>query len=249
MEVHHHSHTERKKWTHYLWEFLMLFLAVFCGFLAEYQLEHMIEHQREKEYMKSMLEDLAADTVMINSRIQFATRLVKGLDSLQRNLYSDSVFKKTITIYGQSGTYVRILNTPFNDQTAAQLRYSGNLRLIRKKEITNSISAYWNAINGIMMTKEFIDNRVDDVYQEAYDILNRKYLSQHVRDSTTGLDAFTVDPGASFMTTDKNKLAAYANRINRLAINIEIFYVAQMQLQKTRARNLIRLIKEQYKLN
>ena len=46
MEVHHHSspapggsHTPRKKWTHYFWEFLMLFLAVFCGFLAEYQLE------------------------------------------------------------------------------------------------------------------------------------------------------------------------------------------------------------------
>ena len=37
MEVHAHTHTERKKWTHYLWEFLMLFLAVFCGFLAENQ--------------------------------------------------------------------------------------------------------------------------------------------------------------------------------------------------------------------
>ena len=52
MEVHHHAHTARKKWTHYFWEFLMLFLAVFCGFLAEYQLEHTIEHQREKQYMK-----------------------------------------------------------------------------------------------------------------------------------------------------------------------------------------------------
>jgi hypothetical protein len=28
MEVHAHTHTERKKWTHYFWEFLMLFLAV-----------------------------------------------------------------------------------------------------------------------------------------------------------------------------------------------------------------------------
>ena len=36
MEVHQHTHTPRKKWTHYFWEFLMLFLAVFCGFLAEY---------------------------------------------------------------------------------------------------------------------------------------------------------------------------------------------------------------------
>jgi len=35
MEVHHHSHAKRKKWTQYLWEFLMLFVAVFCGFLEE----------------------------------------------------------------------------------------------------------------------------------------------------------------------------------------------------------------------
>jgi len=39
MEIHAHSHTPRKKWTHYFREFLMLFPAVFCGFLAEYQLE------------------------------------------------------------------------------------------------------------------------------------------------------------------------------------------------------------------
>ena len=31
MEVHAHTHTARKKWTHYFWEFIMLFLAVFCG--------------------------------------------------------------------------------------------------------------------------------------------------------------------------------------------------------------------------
>src|ERR1044072_752358 len=29
MEVHHHAHTERKKWTHYFWKSLMLFLAFF----------------------------------------------------------------------------------------------------------------------------------------------------------------------------------------------------------------------------
>ncbi len=62
MEVHAHTHTARKKWTHYFWEFLMLFLAVFCGFLAEYQLEHVIEHQREKKYVRLLIEDLKADT-------------------------------------------------------------------------------------------------------------------------------------------------------------------------------------------
>jgi hypothetical protein len=72
MEVHHHSHTERKKWTHYFWELLMLFLAVFCGFLAEYQLEHLIEYQREKQFMKSFVEDLEKDRVLLDHE----TRLV-----------------------------------------------------------------------------------------------------------------------------------------------------------------------------
>jgi len=35
MEVHAHTHTERKKWTHYFWEFFMLFLAVTLGFFVE----------------------------------------------------------------------------------------------------------------------------------------------------------------------------------------------------------------------
>src|SRR5678809_1746779 len=61
MEVHHHAHTERKKWTHYFWEFFMLFLAVFCGFLAENEREHLVEHKQEKQYMKLMLEDIKTD--------------------------------------------------------------------------------------------------------------------------------------------------------------------------------------------
>jgi hypothetical protein len=47
MEVHHHSHSARKKWTYYIWEFLMLFLVVFCDFLAENFREHQVQKQRE----------------------------------------------------------------------------------------------------------------------------------------------------------------------------------------------------------
>ena len=62
MEVHAHTHTPRKKWTHYFWEFLMLFLAVFCGFLAEYQLEHKIEKDRERKFMRLLVQDLQSDS-------------------------------------------------------------------------------------------------------------------------------------------------------------------------------------------
>jgi len=76
MEVHAHTHTARKKWTHYFWEFLMLFLAVFCGFLAEYQLEHKIEKDREKQFIQSFIEDLETGTAAINKNLLF--RKAKG---------------------------------------------------------------------------------------------------------------------------------------------------------------------------
>ena len=67
MEIHNHSHTARKKWNHYFWEFLMLFLAVTLGFFVENQREHYIEHKREKAYIRSLIRDLKQDTA--NERI------------------------------------------------------------------------------------------------------------------------------------------------------------------------------------
>jgi hypothetical protein len=82
MDIHHHPHTERKKWTHYFWEFFMLFLAVTLGFFVENQREHFIEHQREKQYMVSLVEDLETDTA----------ELKKGIISTDStNNYTDSV--------------------------------------------------------------------------------------------------------------------------------------------------------------
>ena len=74
MEVHAHSHTARKKWTHYFWEFLMFFLAVFCGFLAEYQLEHKIEKDREKKFIKHLSKILKTDTAHISRILLFESK-------------------------------------------------------------------------------------------------------------------------------------------------------------------------------
>src|SRR6187399_104616 len=82
MEVHAHTHTERKKWTHYLWEFLMLFLAVFCGFLAENQREHMIEHQREKKYIVSLIKDVEFDIASLENSVALRKIQLSYFDSL-----------------------------------------------------------------------------------------------------------------------------------------------------------------------
>jgi hypothetical protein len=149
MEVHAHTHSENppggragKKFTHYLWEFLMLFLAVFCGFLAEYQLEHIIEHQREKEYMKTMIEDLKSDSIMFESNVRLRISRIQMIDSLVTLLSSSGRKGGGSDIYFFGRSISPPTNIFPNDRTIQQLKSSGNLRLIRNKDISNSIMAY-----------------------------------------------------------------------------------------------------------
>src|SRR6186997_3071711 len=90
MEVHAHTHTPRKKWTHYLWEFLMLFLAVFCGFLAEYQLEHQIEKERAEKFLQSMLLDVRTNISNLDSLLKQDHIIIDNHDTLTNWLLQDS---------------------------------------------------------------------------------------------------------------------------------------------------------------
>ncbi len=99
MEVHHHSHTERKKWTHYFWEFFMLFLAVTLGFFVENQREHYVEHLREKQYVKSLYDDLAIDTFVLQRTIDEKSWIKMKFDSVERILTSRDIAKNNEFIY------------------------------------------------------------------------------------------------------------------------------------------------------
>ena len=132
MEVHRHpiaigSHTDRKRFKHYLWEFLMLFLAVFCGFLAENQREHIVEKKRAKEYARSLVHDLSNDTSMLSDYIKGVPVYVGKYDSfllIHRNL------KTAYT--GQLYYYSSFVNTmsdfTSNVSTLDQIKNSGSLR-------------------------------------------------------------------------------------------------------------------------
>lgn len=148
MEVHHHAHTARKKWTHYLWEFLMLFLAVFCGFLAENQREHMIEHQREKQYMRSLVEDLTTDTAELKKAIQKTDSTARYSDStlLFLNTYkpANEVSIRLANVITVAGQRLSLINT---DRTSSQLKNAGAMRLISKENVINSILRYWKQID------------------------------------------------------------------------------------------------------
>jgi hypothetical protein len=174
MEVHHHSHTARKKWTHYFWEFLMLFLAVFCGFLAEYQLEHKIEHDREKVFMKSMLDDLRKDTANINASVAGNRLLLEGLDTLLDLLSSpqqDINYQRRIYIYSAKYTYW-YMPMQFSELTLSQLKFSGAFRLIKKHAVAAGILQYEQGIEAVKYNYDLLLN-----YYHAFEPTNKELFN------------------------------------------------------------------------
>lgn len=146
MEVHAHTHTPRKKWAHYFWEFLMLFLAVFCGFLAEYQLEHKIEKEKGKQYIRSFYEDLITDSSHFNNLIntfQVKLSVLQNLSSCYDSLLSD---RPPINCFGNIlWNSMDFPDMIYTDRTLQQLKNAGGLRLLNAVD-ADSILLYDNLL-------------------------------------------------------------------------------------------------------
>ena len=142
MEVHAHTHTPRKKWIHYLWEFLMLFLAVFCGFLAENFREHQVEHQREKQYMITLLEDLKSDTSLLNTTIKEWNDVDMSIDSVADAINFPLTKADLSRAYRHINEALNYWSFTFNDRTISQLKNSGGFRIIRNRAVANKIINY-----------------------------------------------------------------------------------------------------------
>ena len=183
MEVHAHTHTARKKWTNYFWEFLMLFLAVFCGFLAENQREHMIEHRRVKESMKEVVENLKYDTVRCRINSAENVEVVLGIDSLRNELKKaimgqvngNALYYFAFRYMGDFGQAV------FNSSAITELKNSGSLRLIENKKIVAGMADYYErkvfAAKEMMPTK---DQR-DALQKTINEFFNLLYMDDYIR--------------------------------------------------------------------
>ena len=247
MEVHQHTHTPRKKWTHYFWEFLMLFLAVFCGFLAEYQLEQTIERHREKEYMQSMVRDLRADITGINTDIKGKIIRIALADSLLF-LFEKKNFKNTSgSMYNIGGLLgLRSYFNP-NDGTVQQLKNAGGFRLIKKANVMDSIQQYFILIRDLQRLQELEESQL----VEYHGLMGKLFSAFVFNKMFASKETMQINQ----LTTNPDVIAEDNQVINDLSMKIVITKgnrLSQMealkQLQQS-ADVLINLIKKEYHVN
>jgi len=246
MEVHAHTHTPRKKWAHYFWEFLMLFLAVFCGFLAEYQLEHKIEKERGKQYIESFYEDLKKDTARLAYLIGFETNKITSLNKLQ-GCY-DSISKKE-----QPASLLEIIknslsNNPFlmDGRTLRQLTNAGGFRLLQKEDADSIINYEKNGNN--------FEDYQSTLYQQAQDNLRNTF--NEVIDFVPYTKLYTdvannplpdaIDTTTSFLlTSDKRLLNKYFNQLFQY-LRATVQHRNRLRVFKEHAERLLRYFESKY---
>lgn len=153
MEVHHHTHTARRKWTHYFWEFLMLFLAVFAGFLAENIREHYVEHQRARVLAGSLYHEIRSDTAALNRILVHTRTKMNHLDSLASELHKLPSDWNDTTMSRQIFWLVRFQAFERSQSTFEQLKSSGSLRYF-SHELVGLLNAYDVTAQNIKLREE-----------------------------------------------------------------------------------------------
>jgi hypothetical protein len=244
MEVHAHPHTERKKWTHYFWEFLMLFLAVFCGFLAENQREHMIEHKREKQFISSLLNDLRLDIAWLDTVTHSAIMRMTNIDSgiLVLSRLGDNEIP--VRIYQHlRRSIIQIMFFP-NNGTITQLKSSGGMRLIRNRDAVDSIEGYDRLIRRLEIRRGITNEVTHDFETVLNKVVSGKDLIKTLYDSS-----FFQGPVRSnqMIKLDDQYLNEFINQSISLRLRTVSDTTANAAVKQTALR-LIKFLKTEYSL-
>jgi hypothetical protein len=249
MEVHTHTHTPRKKWTHYFWEFLMLFLAVFCGFLAENQREHYVEHQREKVLMKSMVNDLRADSI-------FFSQMIYGIR--QYNLHADSLIplltnssemdKRALEIYQHEVWINLYYKAVYSDRTIEQLKNSGNFRLIRNTAVSDAIIKYDGYVRNFVINMQDMalldqSRKLDAMSTGIFKaVVFRDWMKEGFKP-----EAVRLPEKPYFLSTDKKQVDTYINLLFKYSTT-NSWFIVNTETAVKMAVSLDSLIKKEYHL-
>ena len=251
MEVHHHAHTARKKWTHYFWEFLMLFLAVSLGFYAENTREVILHKKEVKTQLNSMLSDLQSDITLFDSVTDRNSYGAQMADSLIEMLHSD--ITNTPDIYFAARTVTANLGYYYtNSKSFDQLKSAGLLRYIKNKQLLDSIGGYYVSFQWLANQIDLLRLKLDEIHKG-----NVRLFDSYVFQQMMSIKIMSTSLGGQRTTINKpavkpNLLSVDATDINTVSLNYHYysatikFYIRMGNALQNRAKKLIEIIKKEY---
>lgn len=245
MEVHAHTHTARKKWTHYFWEFFMLFLAVTLGFFVENKREHYIEHKREKEYIRQLAEDLKTDTAFFSEMIRVNDRNQQRMDSLMRLFRDYRPPAPSNDLYYLARLVPSMGISPqYSNRTFEQLKNSGMLRLIRKTEVLDSITRYYESLKELDIRGTYRMERLNNLFTAGEELFDG-YAFSAIADS--GFTRLAATP--PLLSNEPKLISRYITRLGYFRVTDKVIRERIRNLYQPAATRLLSLLNSSYHLH
>jgi uncharacterized protein YoxC len=247
MEVHHHPKAGRKTFKEYLLEGLMIFLAVTLGFFAESLREYVNDREKEKQYMHSLVDDLKKDTAALHYSIKRLNGDINAehflVVSVAKNEFNKLPDSTILRITNSTGFSVDIV---FNDRTSSQLKSSGSIRLIRQKQIADSILQYWNnQIVTLQVHERFETMRME---QRKIGYKTFTWYKEFFYPRAIGADSTLISAMQVKAMLNEGNLNEFLNVCGNLFNSAEFQYLPILNRQLELATGLIQQIEKDYPL-
>lgn len=223
----------------------MIFIAVTMGFFAEQIREHISDTKREKEYIASMLKELRADSVQLAKVFKDSIRVQK-LDSLALYFLSGDASREAIQKTYYLGNYIESY-TPmiFNRNVLTQLKKGGNMRLIQRLNMVDSLNKLDNIITKCDGQLDVVGKLSLENTKEEFSIFNISYYiknKQWIKSSEV-----YNNPALKYLTNDKEKIIKFgANVAFQSSVLENYFYM--LKVYSKYSNTLINFLEKEYHL-
>ena len=177
-----------KKWSHYLFDFIMLFLAVSAGFFVDNKREVYMERQRANQFAKQLLADLRLDSLLFEQRNRDIQSLQVGFDKLLSMLIQDTAAENR-QVLETLLPLAYVFDLPATATTYNQMKSSGALRYIENQELTAHLQDYYDvllprSINIAQVSLDFYSQNISPYYLahiriQDYDSFNDTLINKN----------------------------------------------------------------------
>jgi hypothetical protein len=194
--------------------------------------------------MTTLIEDLKDDISLTEEQIATHKQRISQNDSLIEMLKAanpELVNRNDLYYFARIGN--RTVFFYNNDRTIEQLKYSGGLRLIRKKDVSNQIMGYYRKIAELKMVEGY-----DAEEQSGYKDLAVKIFDPVVfKNMSAGLVVQRINNNPEILTTDHVLLTEFAGKVQYLNGSRIRQLNMKADIRKS-ALSLIELLKKEYHL-
>ena len=237
-----------------LGEILLVVVGILIALQIDTWNDDRLDRHKEREYLSSMLIDLQEDVQRIDAANEGNNILLARIDDLLKLMaqpVDDANHRRQIYLHSLVYTYW-YLRADFPELTMSQLKYSGDLQLIRDKAILDAMLDYANGLEAcrhqyVELTQYFHTYEATQKRLMNYTLAKRsfEFLEEDYMNMLQPLARFEplVPDGDYFVDDDPKLLAQYYGDIlfYRTALNNTVWFLGE---QKRMAIALGQLIED-----